>query len=294
MRRWLRYALLLFAIVLCAYTGVSVTNTSQILTHADLYAMGSSTGNGTYQWNGATTWSSTDGQGATYSDFTTHFYNTGSCGGSTSQLISKGSADSCKYLTSAKTALSNSFATTCSGWTFAGVTGTGFSSVAPVCGTTGDYDADTNFSQFTTTSGVACYPLGTTQCEGTSAYTFSISTPASISSATISFQYKGNAAAATGDSVNCSATAGNVGLSLKVNSTSVTLPTLTFNAAWQPSGSVTVPAGALVTGNNTITFTQHGQNTYNQTYNVQTTICNTATYTNNYVYVDNIVVSATY
>lgn len=240
-----------------------------------------------FTWSGtAQAWSGSL-QNATEGDFCTWVKNNGCAGESALRDITSSQATSWAVNSSVHSPIlaNASFQSTCGSWTFAGVSGTGLFAVAPTCATSGDADSDGFYSLFTT-SGSSCASSAT--CEGTTAQTVNIAgTP---TSQTISFFYKGQIVQATGDSTNCSPQTGTVGLTLKVNSTTITLPTLTKDNTWRSSGNLSITA--LVNGSNTITFTQSGTATQNQ--NFVTSHCAAFTYSNNTIGVDEVVLTATY
>lgn len=264
-----------------------LTGTSQVITRGYIYS-----NIGTlYTWAGtAQAWSGSL-QAATEADFCTFIQNNGCAGKSNLRDITSVQAAAWAVNSSSHSPIltNNTFSPTCTAWSLAA--GASFG-VAPTCPTSGDADSDGYYSLFTTASGTSCDASITTHCNGTTSQTFSI--PGTPTSQTVSLWYKGSVATASGDVTNCNPTTGSVGLSLKINSTTISLPTLTFNNAWHSTGNISTTA--LVNGSNTITLSETGQTTMNQTSRIVSgnPVCNPATYTTNTLGVDEVVLTATY
>lgn len=286
--------------LLATYTGIATWSppygTGQVITHADLAAMAATSPPLVAYVAPTPTWTTTDGQGATVHEINIYINGcsamTPNPTSTTSQLATFNLVHGCAVTTTVHSPLilNNSFALGNVDWTQAASSGTGILGVAPVI--TNETAQDDTFDDVMTASSATCSANTTTTCQGTSSQTFTISgTPTSQS---LKFYYYVTDVAATGDAVNCSPASGYGSLTVKVNSSTYTLSTVTYN-----SWTFVSPTGfnALVNGSNTITVTFSGQSTNNQSsrFNLTTQVYNcTSTWTSNKAKIDDIVLTASW
>lgn len=274
MLKRLRFFLLGLAVILMAYTGVTTMpyGSNQIMAHGDFVAQ---VGNSTYSWKVNPGWASTDGQGTTYTEFTTDV-NTSGCvtpatGAST--LVSKSYADGCKYVSSSHTPIlaNNTFsAGSFTSWADAGgcTTGTNLT----------DQDGDTGYAAMSSGgTGVGCVAA----LKQTFTVSAPLGTPTSQSGSLYYIYTQAN-----GVGSFCKTPGSVSGLAIKTNGTTIYSTAPAVSSTWSQISFTPT----LVNGSNTFEIDL----TLNDASAYSTSSCLAENFTAENFKIDHIVLTATY